>query len=189
MKNNTVIRLFLGLALIQLLVPGSMIVKREIVLKEGAVFKFKVAPVDPYDAFRGRYVALRAEENSVAVSPEVKVSYGQAVYVPLAVDGEGFARLAGISLVRPLGQAYLRAKVSSRRYDNKVYLKLPIDRYYMEEWAAPQAENIYRQHASVADRKDSYIVVRIKDGLAVVENLYVGGLKIEEAVKGSAKIK
>ncbi|MDD5136646.1 MAG: hypothetical protein PHN63_04800, partial [Candidatus Omnitrophica bacterium] len=57
-----------------------------------------------------------------------------------------------------------------------------IDRYYMEEKAAPAAERAYRQSAQ-RDTQDAYIIVRIKDGFAIIENLYVGGQKIEDAVR------
>jgi len=189
MTSKIIIRLFLGLVFLQLLVPYSMIAKREIVLRQGVAYKFKVAPVDPYDAFRGRYVALRTQENVVPVAPQMKVSYGQAVYALISVDEQGFARLTGISLQRPGGQSYLRAKVSSSRYENKVHLNLLLDRYYMEESAAPRAQELYRKHTAKADRKDSYILVRVKDGFAVIENLYVGGEKIEDAVKNPALLK
>ena len=56
MKSKLIIGLFLGVSFIQIITPLSMIIKRESVLKNGGQFKFKTAPVDPYDAFRGRYV-------------------------------------------------------------------------------------------------------------------------------------
>ena len=45
----------------QLAVPASLIWKRERTLRQGHVWKFRTAPVDPVDAFRGRYVALEFE--------------------------------------------------------------------------------------------------------------------------------
>jgi uncharacterized membrane-anchored protein len=65
---------------------------------------------------------------------------------------------------------------------DKVYLDLPIDRYYMEEKAAPAAERVYRQHTQ-RDKQDAYVTVRVKDGFAVIEGLFVGGQKIEDAVR------
>jgi len=181
MKNKIIIRLFLCLALVQLVVPLSMIAKREIVLKQGAQFRFKVAPVDPYDAFRGRYVALRVDESSVPQVKEIKLKYGQAVYALIEVDAQGFARFVGAEINRPCGRAYICARASGT-YNNKVNLDLPIDRYYMEEKSAPLAEKIYRQYAQ-RNKQDAYVLVRIKDGFAVIESLYVGGQRIEDAVK------
>lgn len=182
MKNKIIIRLFLCLALAQLIVPLSMIAKREIVLRDGVRFKFKVAPVDPYDAFRGRYVALRVDESSVPQVKEIELKYGQAVYALIIVDAQGFAKLAGATINRPEDKAYICARVAGRPYNNKVNLDLPIDRYYMEERAAPLAEKIYQQHVQ-RNKQDAYILVRIKDGFAVIESLYVGGQRIEETIK------
>jgi len=182
MKNRLMIRLFLFLALIQLVVPLSMIVKREIVLKEGAQFKFKVAPVDPYDAFRGRYVALRVDESFVPQVKEIKLTYGQTVYAFIQVDAQGFAKLVGVTTRRPHIKSYIQATVANVPYGDKVYLDLSINRYYMEEKAAPLAERIYQQHAQGAN-KDAYVLVRIKDGFVVIEGLYVGGQRIEDAIK------
>lgn len=185
MKNTIIIRIFLCLALVQLVVPLSMIAKREMVLKSGIQFKFKVAPVDPYDAFRGRYVALRVDEDYVPVNANSEVKYGQTVFALISVDSEGFAKLAGIVTSRPKEKSYLQAK-GGYTYNNKIYINLPISRYYMEEKAAPLAEKIYQRY-SQADKKDAYVVVRIKDGLVVIENLYVGGQKIEDMVRQEMK--
>lgn len=181
MKNSLIIGVFLCLASIQIITPLSMITKRESVLKNGEQFKFKTAPFDPYDAFRGRYVALRIEEDK-ALSPQgMSLNAGQMVYVPIAVDEQGFAKLVTVTTSRPRGVSYIQTKV---RYisSGNVYLNLPIDRYYMEEKAAPVAEKIYRQH-SRRDKQDAYVLVRVKDGFVVIEALYVGGKRIEEAIK------
>lgn len=186
MKNRIVIRLFLCLALIQLVVPLSMIAKREVVLRDGVQFKFKVAPVDPYDAFRGRYVALRVDESYVPAPKEVKVKGGQTAYALIDVDAQGFAKLSGLTTSRPREKSYIQSKVTHVSYDKKIYLDLPINRYYMEEKAAPAAEKVYQRYAQ-RDKKDAYVVVRIKDGFAVIESLYVGGQRIEDVVKQGIK--
>jgi uncharacterized membrane-anchored protein len=181
MKNKLIIKLFLCLALIQVVVPLSMIVQREIVLKQGTQFKFKVAPVDPYDAFRGRYVALRIEESSVPKEKGMELSYGQTVYAFIEVDAQGFAKLTRVAIKRPLGKAYIQATVNTH-YGDKIDLNLLINRYYMEEKAALLAEKVYQQHTRGVE-KDAYVSVKIKDGFAVIDGLYVGGQRIEEAIK------
>lgn len=65
MRKNLIILLFAILALAQIASPLSMIVKRELVLKNGIPFRFKTIPQDPADPFRGRYVALRIEASNV----------------------------------------------------------------------------------------------------------------------------
>ena len=68
---------------------ASTIYKRESVLHHGRVFKFQTAPVDPVDAFRGRYVALsfQAEHRS----RERSLSAGTPLWAVLTEDDNGFA--------------------------------------------------------------------------------------------------
>lgn len=181
MKNRLIIGLFCFIALIQLITPLSMIIKRESVLKNGEQFKFKTAPVDPYDAFRGRYVALRIEGDNVQVPEGMSLRYGQSVYALISNDEQGFAKFTTLVTNKPTVTPFIQAKV---RYvsGDKVQLALPIDRYYMEEKSAPTAERVYREY-SRRDKQDAYALVRVKDGFAVIESLYVGGKRIEEVVK------
>jgi len=60
---------FVLVAFAQLAVPGSLIWKREHTLRQGNVWKFRTAPVDPVDVFRGRYVALHFEVETQEISP------------------------------------------------------------------------------------------------------------------------
>ena len=185
MNRKLIIGLFLSVSFIQIITPLSMIAKREAVLKTGAQFKFKTAPVDPYDAFRGRYVALRLEDNYVPAVKEIKLSRGQTVYALITVDSQGFARFTAAAAARPSNKPYIQTKVLYVSGD-KVYLDLPIDRYYMEETAAPAAEKIYQQHAQ-RGAQDAYVMVRIKYGFAVIESLYVGAQTIEDALRQERK--
>ena len=181
MKTKLIVGLFICLSFAQVITPLSMILRREYVLKHGEQFKFKVAPVDPYDAFRGRYVALRFEEDYVLCAKEAKLNEGQEVYALINIDNQAFAKFSGLAISRPAGSAYIKTRL---RYvsGDKAYLELPIDRYYMEEKSAPLAEKIYRQHTQ-SGKEDAYVVIRIQDGFAVIESLYVAGKRIEELVR------
>lgn len=181
MKKSLIIGLFFCVAFIQVVTPLSMVVKREAVLKNGKQFKFKTTPVDPYDAFRGRYVALGIEQDKVPLPENIKLDYGQKIYAHIKEDEQGFAMFFKVTAERPQGVDYLTTKVDYIR-DKQVYLQLPFDRYYMEEKAAPAAERAYRKH-SRRDSKDAYVTVRIKSGFAVLEELYVGGKPILEFIK------
>ena len=104
------------------------------------------------------------------------------MYALINVDAQGFAKLTSLTISRPFDKAYICASVANGPYENKVFLDLPINRYYMAEKSAPLAEKIYQRHVQ-RDNKDAYVMVRIKNGFAVIENLYVGGQRIEDAVK------
>jgi len=158
-------------ALVQVSVPVSMIIRRELTLRDGVEYRFRTRPVDPYDAFRGRYVALGFENTSVAVTNAHAFRPGRKVYVGLDADADGFARLAAVSLRPPTTGDYLKTKV---RYatGTAVVVELPFDRYYMNEREAPAAEQAY--NAAARDgKRDAYALVRVRAGMPVIENLFI----------------
>jgi uncharacterized membrane-anchored protein len=172
------------LCVIQLAVPAFMIVRREHALTAGRAFKFKTAPVDPYDAYRGRYVALRFEAATVkGISLPAGVGHGARVYALLGEDEKGFARVTALSMTKPPGGSYLRGRVQYPEPD-QVLLEFPFDRYYMEETKAPAAESAYRRHGG-RETSDTYAVVKILGPQAVLQELYVGGFPIEEFLRRS----
>jgi uncharacterized membrane-anchored protein len=156
-----------------------LVILQLMVVKYGRSFTFKTAPVDPYDAFRGRYVALRVEAQKAAIPEGMALFPGQKVYVRLDADDKGFGRITGVYLRRPRVSAYTAARVAFLG-KHEVAVHLPIERYYMEENAAKRAEKVYRQaHA----REDAYALVKVKDGTLLVVGLYIGDRKIEDILK------
>ncbi|MCX8038472.1 MAG: GDYXXLXY domain-containing protein [Candidatus Sumerlaeia bacterium] len=183
MKRYGMFGLFCCVALLQLAAPASMILTREAALRKGRLWKFRTAPVDPYDAFRGRFVALNVEAaRHVEVSKPAEFKRGQKVYVLLEETSEGFARITDVVAKRPVGDAYIEARVGYLTSSNPVNLILPINRYYMNEKAAPQAERAYWEHSRI-DRQNAYVTVRVRNGLAVIEGLYIGDKSIEDFVR------
>jgi len=180
-KRTYIIALFLILAIVQTAAPFSMIVRREIVLSQGKQFRFKTQPVDPYDAFRGRYVALRVKEDNIDKPKDMLIQRDQTVYAIIRNDSDGFAKIVEIKVVRPKSGDYIETKVWYVQKD-KVQLKMPFDRFYMEEKSAPKAERAYWEH-SRGEKESTYIVVSIKSGLAVAKDLYIGGKPISEFIK------
>lgn len=180
MRRRIVFAALLALAIVQLAVPLGMIAKRRDTLANGQLFRFRTAPVDPYDAFRGRYVALALEHDAVPVASPEEYLYGQRIFVRLEVDDEGFARPTGISRERPSGGAYLEARVAGHgRTGREVRIRYPFDRYYMNEELAPAAERAYLEHSRPGER-DAWVEVRVHRGFAVLEELFVGGVPIGE---------
>ena len=185
MKTKSLLFLFVLAALLQLAVPASMIAKREHALKHGQAFKFRTAPVDPYDAFRGRYVALGFEQNSVALAPDHDFTGGEKVYALIAEDADGFATFSGIRRDRPAAEPYLATRLQSYVAGTNAYLRIPFDRFYMDESEAPEAERAYRQN-SVRSNRNAYVQVRIEKGFGVIEDLYVGDLPIRDYLDQNA---
>jgi len=164
--------------------PASMLVRRAETLRDGRVWKFKTAPVDPYDAFRGKYVTLRLAEDRVAPAKGFVPDRGKKVYVLLEEDAEGFAHFSGISHEKTGENDCVQARI--RYFNNKeIHLDLPIDRYYMEESKAPEAERVYRQNSRRGEQ-DAFVAVRILDGFPVIEELYIADTPIREYLEQGA---
>ena len=177
--------LFLVLAAAQLVVPAWVIHTWENTLREGQQFKFRTAPVDPYDAFRGRYVALRIESNSVPPSEEIaNLPRGSTIYASIAVDPSGFAHFDKGSVKPFASEPYMKARVWWAS-EGRVQMDLPIDRFYMNEKLAPRAQQAYVSHSTRTNRT-AYVLVRVKNGLGVVEDLYIDDEPVTQYLKKSA---
>jgi uncharacterized membrane-anchored protein len=181
-------RLLFTIALIGLAaqfgIMGHMILRRELTLRYGRVCRFLTAPVDPYDAFRGRYVALDIAEANRALCDR-EYARGERIY---AVIGTGTNGLSVIERLAPRPDAEavcIKARVLScweedRRLpagNYRVRYALPFDRFYMDEKLAPEAEKAYRD-TNVRGRQEGVVVVRVWRGLGVIEDLELGGRSI-----------
>jgi len=170
-------------AAVQLSVPASLIVRHERILRLGTAWKFKTAPVDPYDAFRGRYVALQFEQSQAAPAAGQTFRRGQKGCVALEKDKDGFARFATLSAEPPMDKPYLRVHAGWQSGPS-VQVDLPFDRFYMEEQIAPAAERAYRQNNRWGQTNTTaYALVRIRDGRAVIENVFIGDKPISQVAR------
>lgn len=145
--------------IVQLFVPAYMIWERFDVLKSGDEVKIAVRPIDPYDAFRGRYVALRFDY-------DLDYSERNGQYGVLEVDENNFAKVVCVTKKKPDTGLYLVS-------DESHYFTIPLDRYYMEETLAPKAE-------AMLNNSQAYITVRIKGDKAVISGLYINNTKAED---------
>lgn len=174
-------KLLLGIlitAAIQLATPAYLVARHERTLRDGEVFRFHTAPVDPYDAFRGRYVALAVEPNRVKLDdPAQSFKHRQKIFVTLDRDADGFATLRGANVSRPKKGAYLSARAWGVDHEGYLRVRLPMDRYYLPEDEAPEAERAYREHSRVGQRT-AEVQVRVLRGEGVIEDLVVDGRPI-----------
>ncbi|WP_318312214.1 GDYXXLXY domain-containing protein [Flagellimonas crocea] len=185
MKNSkTRIVFLIVVALVQLYVPAKMVWNQESILEEGTEYKFKTAPVDPNDPFRGKYITLTFEENTFTVQDEMDWSRGEKVYVLLGTNKSGFAKIDSISKQVPNGQQdFVEAKAwfVSRNGENKVSIDYPFNRFYMEESKAYDAEATY-QKSQIDTTKTTYALVSIKNGDAVLKDVLIDDIPIREIV-------
>lgn len=167
----------------QLAVPASMIIEQEQVLRSGAVFKFRTAPVDPYDAFRGKYVALAFEIPQFDVPDGEIPSRDSIYYAGLAIDSQGYARLSSVSTQAPSGP-YLKVHGVYNASTQRVSVSLPFNRFYLEESLAPRAEAAYRRYnaAGPGQQLDCYVTVRIANGVGALQDLFLDGRPIHQVL-------
>ena len=184
-KRSLIICGLILLAGVQVAVAVSMIYRYETILKKGTPYRFKTAPVDPYDAFRGRYVHLSIDHSVPA--PAANAFFpGQDVFVTISTDSDGFAKFSNISADPPVSGDYLKTTVDYRaQRDQKVWIDIPFTRYYMNESLAPAAERVYAEH-SRRGKQDAWVVVRIRNGRAAIDELYVAGRPISDYVRSRA---
>jgi hypothetical protein len=110
MKIRTI--LLLLFAVLQVSWISLMINSHERTLAEGRPVKFRTAPLDPADPFRGRYVRLRIWPSYYESPKELDLSFDQPIYALLSLDAEGFAEIGELVDQRPEdpGVLYLTLK-------------------------------------------------------------------------------
>ena len=177
--------LFIVVILVQLYVPAKMIWDREDVLQTGREYKFKTAPVDPNDPFRGKYIILQFEEDLVPTSAGNNWERDEDIYVILSEDSNGFAQVASVLRQRPgEDQDFVKAKIGYvfGNGTDETEIEYPFERFYMEESKAPEAELTYAK-SQRDTTKTTYALVRVKNGEAVLKDVMIDGISIVEIVK------
>ena len=174
--------LFVVVALVQLAVAGDAIVKSELALRTGEAFRFRIQPVDPVDAFRGRYVAIRFAVDRALVVEGAAVRPRKYISVPINVDSDGLASLGRANVGPPAEGAYLRLRAGVVTPDEdgnqQVWITMPFRRFYMDEELAPQAERAV--WGGRRGQREASVSVRIRHGVGVIEELYIDDTPIHK---------
>ena len=180
--------LFVVVGLVQLAVAGGAIVKSELALRTGEAFRFRIQPVDPVDAFRGRYVAIRFAVDRAPAPDDLDVKSGKRVFIPLEMDGEGYAVLGQASAEKPMNGPYLRLRAGGIYPDEDgtrfVWVSMPFRRYYMDEELAPEAGRAV--WSGRRGQREASVGVRIRGGVGVIEELYIDDVPIHQWLTDNA---
>lgn len=193
MKNIRFI-LFVLFAAASVVAPLSVVWKYENILRSGTLYKFRTKPVDPYDAFRGRYVTLAFEDDYVSRSEQEAAANNAystegLMYVRLANDTDGFAKPIEASRTPLAGDDVITVDYA---YPSQAGWKLryPFNRYYLPEDLAPEAEKLYEKTGTGgasaetdAKKSPAYVAVRVHNGAGVIEELFIDGKPVREAVR------
>ncbi len=166
------------------------------------VYLFETEIYDPYDPMRGRYVRLNFKENRVRLPRKnttlVEWRSGTSCYAVLEKNPDGTARIVDlVTDIRqvPAGKDFLRVDYSyfNRDYDEKTHdsketgvhvIRLPFDRFYLNERLAPDAEREVREGT-----RSGKALVRVKvyhNGNFVLDDLIVDGQPILERLRGKS---
>jgi uncharacterized membrane-anchored protein len=170
---------FVLVAFAQLAAPASLIWKRENTLRKGSVWKFRTAPVDPVDAFRGRYVALQFEVETQEVTPPANAESHRTFFVTLKQDAEGFAEVEQVSVAQPARDDFMIVQLSGDK------ITLPFDKYWVTERDAPAAEAAYLAQ-SRRDKRNAFVTVRVFRGDAAIEQLYLDNQPLGEYLRAKS---
>lgn len=196
MKSKSILLIaFILVVIAQLLVPIQMIRNQEDILTTGKILKFKTAPIDPYDAFRGKFIYLDFADDKIPVNDDTrKLKYNDDIYV-IFRDSSGYALPLSASLSEPNSSSvYIKAKVNyvdsraikinksiNHRDKLHVYIDYPFNRFYMNEHKAPEAEKAYNS-ANRNLKGNVYAEVAIKNGVGVVRDVFIDGISIKDYV-------
>ena len=174
MKKHWRLLAFICLITIQLGVLAFMVISRETVLNQGSLIRIKTRPVDPYDIFRGRYVALQISGFStqdLPVETRALLSPGRKYYATLTTDKDGYTVIDDMRTYQPENADYLLLTYS---LDKKIIN--PFDRFYLNQEKAPQVEKVY--FTELNNSTENYIKVRLKNGKGVIADLIIGGKSV-----------
>ncbi len=185
MKTIHIFLIFTVVAAIQLVVPSLMIFNKETVLKKGAAYRFKTQPIDPSDPFRGKYITLNYEVSTYNTKDSLW-QQNEDIYVYVDTDSLDFAQVDTISkvLIPNKHQDYIKAKVAwYSKYNNNLQIDFPFDRYYMEETKAYAAEVAVRNRQRDTIPNDTYALVFVKNGEAVLNDVIIDDMSIKDYVE------
>ncbi|MDO5989587.1 GDYXXLXY domain-containing protein [Flavivirga amylovorans] len=184
-KTIHIFIIFIIVVLAQLFIPFQMIFNQETILEKGKAYKFKTQPVDPTDPFKGKYITLNYEINRYKTNDSLW-ERNEAIYVYLTKDSLGFAKIAAINkeVLLNNGNDYIKAKARwYSKYSKELSIELPFNRYYMEETKAYNAEVAVRNRQRDSLPNNTYALVYVKDGEAVLDDVIIDDMSIKDYVE------
>jgi uncharacterized membrane-anchored protein len=172
--------LFALISLAQWAVPLSQIFRYEQTLSKGTLIRLKCSAPDPYDPLRGRYLAVRPDQDDVAIAKSAKLHRGQHAYATLKTGTDGLTVLDELQAEPPASGDFVRVTVRWES-EGKAHIEWPFDRFYLNEALAPEADKWFAE--SIRGSKGVIAEVRVHHGTAVLENLTFDGKSFREILK------
>ena len=177
MKTKKII--FAVFALVVILIPVYLIFQSEAVLTGGHQHKLRLQGRDPFDPFRGKFLRLRFENR---VPCESGIKEGETGFVLLEKDTSGFSHFSYVQKSRPSHSDYLEAKVMSV-YGGEAEMDFDnLNKFFINEDVATEAEEILGDYAQMAPDK-IHLTIRVLDGEARIEDIIVKTKKLMDYIK------
>jgi uncharacterized membrane-anchored protein len=183
--KNIRLAIFILIALAQLSVPALMAWTRVQTLAYGRVWKFKTAPIDPEDAVRGRYVIMRLDAEDFTQSEQLKSI--DSIYAILKEGPDGFAQVDHLSPSPVPADSAMKVKPGGW-WQERQHIVFPFRYFWLTEKSAPQAEKAYQEN-SRRGQQNAYVTVRIRNGDAALEQLYIDNKTLVEYLRAQASEK
>jgi len=110
----------------------------------------------------------------------------RTAYIMLSKDTNGFAYFSGVSFTKPETNIYFETEdwwyggaVTSglRQAEHTIRIKPPFNRFYMDEEKAPETERAF-----IAGSTNCWVKVRIINGKAAIENVYIKGKAVKSVL-------
>lgn len=161
-------------------------IRSEETIAKGTPLKFRLRGFDPHDPFRGEYLRIQFQDNSMKVSKEEYEFMKAYEYLVFDVDYNGYATPAYLSEI----PAELSLKVKTNAYNftskdsidsTRIWIDYPFDRIWMNQEEAPIAEKLINK--ALQDEGDIYAIVSVKDGDGILTDVEINGFSIKELVK------
>lgn len=179
MKSSSIAGiLFIAMMTIQLYVPIREVIRKERVWHSGITAKMQLAPIDPSDPFRGKFITLSFRENTIDVSTRSEWKAGQEVYVFMKPDNNRLLHIDHLGAFYSEDKNLICLKATIQRLNDKqgykeVRLLYPFEQFYMEESKAPKAEEAY-QSALRDSSTIAYGLLSVYKGEAVIRDILIG---------------
>lgn len=171
--------IFAVVALAQMAVPAWAVWMRNQTLAKGKTWKFRTAPVDPVDAVRGRYVALAFAAEKVPQAERLPPA--SVAYAFLKEGSNGFAEIDHLSTTAATGNNVMKVEPGAW-WDGSQHVDFPFDRFWLTEKVAPEADRAYAS-SSREEKANAYVTVRVHDGDAALEQLYIDDQPLPEYLR------
>lgn len=179
--------IFIGYAVILLLIPTYIIGSSETILSSGKLYKFRMQGKDPFDFFRGNYLTVRIDTDGISTDKSDWRS-GEKVYLSIDVDEDGFAFFDEALPEPPKKGDYMESRVvrwwdtfnnrgfggfgGRSRERTTVDVEMPnnLNKYFVNEEFAKDGE-----YAIGRRRNPSILHVRVLNGGVRIEDIYIEG--------------